>query len=225
MGYRWTKDRIEPGTIVQSRQADAAYANFSSVVNGGFDRENLPIDCIGTNSINGQSLGKATLLENVVNPESLNIQDSKYGAPYSLTNTRGNRITGLSYGSEPILEGGAFFEVASTTVSCEEGMLHLQWRCNVQMPMYWLYYKNFTSTTVNRKRYQWQILVNGIVVYISAAVCQPFFTTSLVTQIPISKGENFVSIKLKVPSRTNEDDSQVVLNYFGGALYAHNYYR
>lgn len=225
MGYRWTKDRIEPGTIVQSRQADAAYANFSSVINGGFDRENLPVDCIGHDSINGQSLGRATLLENVVNPETLNIQDSKYGAPFSNTNTRGNRITGLSYGSEPILEGGAFFEVASTTVSCEEGMLHLQWRCNVQMPMYWLYYKNFTSTTVNRKRYQWQILVNGIIVYVSAAICQPFYTTNIVTQIPISKGDNLVSVKLKVPSRTNEDDSQVVLNYFGGSLYAHNYYR
>tara|TARA_R110000823_G_scaffold192118_1_gene323806 strand:+ start:11972 stop:12649 length:678 start_codon:yes stop_codon:yes gene_type:complete len=225
MGYRWTKDRIEPQTIVQSRQVDAVYANYASVVNGGMDRENLPSDCIGAASVNGQALGKATLLDDQSNPETYNIQDSNYGAPYSNTNTRGNRITGLGYSTEPLLEGGGIFTVAEQTTPCEEGMLHIQWRCNVFMPMYWSYYKNFTSTTVNRRRYQWIMKVNGIIVYESAAICQPFFTTNITTMIPISKGDNLVSIGLRVPSKTNEDNNQVMLNWFGGQLYMHNYYR
>ena len=49
MGYRWTKEKIEAGNIVESRQHDQALSNFASVINGGVDRDNLPTDCIGTN--------------------------------------------------------------------------------------------------------------------------------------------------------------------------------
>jgi|TARA_R100000479_G_scaffold84465_2_gene40916 hypothetical protein len=225
MGYRWTKDRIEDSTIIESRQFDANYANYSSVVNGGFDRENLPEDAITSNSVVGQALGKAQLLNDQTSPESFNFQDSNYGAPYSNENTRGNRITGLIYGEQPVNEGDSYYEIATDTIDCEEGMLHVQWKCSLYMPMYWSHYKAFTTTTVARKRVQFQIRVNGIIAYESPAICQPFFTVNLPVQIPISKGSQRVEVYVKLPARLNESGQQVILQWWGGQLYTHNFYR
>ena len=157
MGYRWNKNTVENETIVSSREFDQAHNTYVSLINGGMDRENLPIECIGQASLKSHSFGKAVITENVVTPEDQTSQDSNYGAPFSAENTRGNRIVGMKYGSEPINEGDAFFPVTSHEIECQEGMLKIHWKCNAYMPMYWAYYKNFTTTKVQRKRYQWRV--------------------------------------------------------------------
>ena len=56
MGYRWTKTQIEEKTIVESRQVDMAFSNYTSVVNGGMDRDNLPASSVGAASVNNESI-------------------------------------------------------------------------------------------------------------------------------------------------------------------------
>lgn len=225
MGYRWSKNSIENDTLIQSREFDQAHNNFVSLINGGLDRENLPEECINQESLKQYSFGKAVIEEGVVTPEDQTSQDSNYGAPFSDENTRGNRIVGMKYGSQPINEGDAFFTIASSDIECQEGMLKIHWKCNAYMPMYWAYYKNFTTTRVQRKRYQWRVQVNGITVYDSPAICQPFFTTNIALNIPISKGTQTVEIQLKYPAKLDDDNNTVQLQYWGGNLYTHNIYR
>ena len=104
-------------------------------------------------------------------------------------------------------------------------MLHIHWKCNAFMPMYFSYYHDYTTNTVARKRHQWKIRIDGVTVYDSPAVCQGFFTTNIATMIPISAGNHTVSITLRYPARGADDDDEVVLQYWGGNLFCHNIYR
>ena len=226
MGFRWTKTKIEDNTIVEARQVDLAYSNYTSVINGGMDRDNLPAECVGDTAVANQALGDAVVAdENFHIPFGDTDIDSNYGQPFSNNNPRGNRIKGYTYQSDPIGEGDSFIEIASHDLECEEGMLHCEFKVHTFMPMYWSYYKAFTSTNVARKRIQFQILVNGVIAYFTPAVAEMFHTTSAATMIPISKGTNTVSIRFRLPARLNEGNDQVVLTYWGGSLYLHNYYR
>lgn len=225
MGFRWTKSQVEDLTIVESRQVDLNYSNYTSVVNGGMDRDNLPEDCIGTNSVNGQALGTAQTSDNIHIPFADSTNDTNFNTNISDENPRGNRIRGYVYTQPPLAQGDSFFEITSDSIDTEEGMLHVQWKCHTFIPQYWAYYKNFTSTKVARKRVQWQVLVNGIVVYLCPALSQMFFTTNISVQIPISKGTQQISIRARVPALLSESSDQVVLSYWGGQLYSHNYYR
>ncbi len=228
MGYRWTKEKIEANNIVESRQHDQSLSNFASVINGGVDRDNLPTDCIGTNSVKGSQMGKCEVSAHKhigTSDTGFIYGDSNYGSTFSNENTRGNAIKGWTYERDPVAEGGFFIQTDSQTIDCEEGMLNIQWKCSSYMPMYWSFYKNFTTTNVNRHRYQWQLRVDGIIVYTAPAICQPFFTVNLTTMIPISKGTHEVSAHVKFPDKTNEDSSMVIWNYWGGQFYLHNYFR
>ena len=86
MGYRWTKEKIEAGNIVESRQHDQALSNFASVINGGVDRDNLPTDCIGTNSVKGSQLGKCEVSAHKhigTSDTGFVYGDSNYGSSFS----------------------------------------------------------------------------------------------------------------------------------------------
>ena len=225
MGYRWNKNTIDDKTIVEAREFDQAHNGFTSLVNGGMDRENLPEECIGQASLMTRSFGRADITGNVYTPYDQTSQDSNYGAPYSNQNTRGNRIVGMKYGSDPINEGDSFFEVTTMDVPTEEGMLKLTWKCSAYMPMYWAWYKGFTTAKSTRKRYQWRIEVNGITVYDAPAICQPFYTIDIGINVPIGKGTQRVSVSLRYPGRTDDDNNTVLLEYWGGQLTSHNIYR
>tara|TARA_R110002110_G_scaffold315601_1_gene528691 strand:+ start:206 stop:889 length:684 start_codon:yes stop_codon:yes gene_type:complete len=227
MGYRWTKTQIEPKTIVESRQVDLAFSNYTSVVNGGMDRDNLPKDSVEDTGVVNQAMGTAQLgTENFHIPFAAATTDGNYGnGTITDENTRGNKIRGYVYQKDPINEGDTFLEIESQTIECQEGMLHSTFKINTYMPMYWSYYKNFSTTLVTRKRVQFQILVNGVIVYMAAALGQTFYTTNISAMIPVSKGTNTVSVRMRVPGRISEDNDQVILTYWGGQLYLHNYYR
>ena len=225
MAYRWNKNTIENKDIVESREFDQAHNEFVSLINGGMDRENLPIECVGYPEMQKQSFGKAQLAGNIFTPIASADQDGVYGTGFSNNNTRGNRIVGLRYGADPINEGDSFFEVATNSFDCQEGMLHIHWKCNAYMPFYYAFWQAYTSNTVARKRYQWKINIDGVTVYDSSAICQSFFTTNIATMIPISAGNHKVSVSLRYPARGDDADNQVLLQYWGGNLFCHNLYR
>jgi len=226
MPYRWNKNTIDQKDIVNSREFDLAHSHFTSLVNGGMDRENLPEECIGHGQMKDNCFGKMEITPELYSDYVYNEYDSNYGTVISDNNPRGNKIAGMRYGSEPINEGGAFFEVATQNINTEEGMLEISWKCNAYMPMYWAQFiASITSTISSRKRYQWQIEINGIVVYKSPAICQPFFTTNISINIPVGKGNQDISIGLRYPEKKDNDNSEVLLQWWGAQLITHNIYR
>ena len=120
MGYRWTKTQIEEKTIVESRQVDMAFSNYTSVVNGGMDRDNLPTASVGAASVNNESIGRAELgTTNFHIPFADTYQDSNYGnGTITDNNTRGNRIRGYVYQQDPINEGDTFNAIESKSIEC-----------------------------------------------------------------------------------------------------------
>jgi hypothetical protein len=225
MGYRWGKTTFGQGNLIEGRQMDLAYSNFTSVVNGGMDRDNLPLDCVARSSVNDQGIGKAQTQDNIHIPFADATNDTNFGTNLTDNNPRGNRIRGYAYTNPPIAQGDNFFDITSDTIDTEEGMLHVQFKVHTYIPQYWAYYKAFTSTKVARKRVQFQVLVNGVVVYLGPAIAQSFFTHNYSTMIPISKGTQTVAVRCRVPALLSETDDQVVLSYWGGQMYMHNYYR
>lgn len=226
MPYRWTKETIDDNTLVESRQVDIVYSNNTAVINGGFDRDNLPPKSITKTSVADQALGRAVVLDNVNLSSGEQVLDTNYGVPASANNNRGNVITGWSYGYTPVNEGGFFIPVASQTITCEEGMLNVQWKCHTYMPQYWSYYYNFSPTDlVAHKKFQWEVRVNGVIVYQTPDIVQPFFTSNISTMVPISKGTQTVDVFIKLPNRMNDETNQVIMQYWGGQLYSHCFYR
>ena len=226
MPYRWNKNTIDPSSIVESREFDQAHNGFVSLINGGMDRENLPLDCIDQVHAKDNAWGKSVIVDNLYSPTEYNSIDGYYGSGPSNNNPNAVKVVGMTYGSDPIGEGGGFFEIADTDIQSEEGMLTVQWKCNAYMPMYYSYYHSHTNTLKSsRHRYQWRIQIKGVTVYDSPAICQPFFTTNLKISVPIGKGNNNVAIYLRYPEKIDNTNDEVLLQWWGGTLTAHNIYR
>lgn len=225
MPYRWKKNIIQDKNLVESRQIDEAYSNWASVINGGIDKDNLPINCIIRDNFIDKCVGKVVLKDNIANPEANNYRDTNYGAVPSNENPRGNRIVGLTYEREPVQSGGNFFELTSQSIDCEEGMLDIRWKCNTYIPQYWAYYAIGTTTRVALKSVQFQIRLDDVIVYEAAEVCEGMFTHVLSTQVPVSKGQKTVRIYATVQDEENETNAQVVLQWWGAQLTLHNLYR
>ena len=225
MPYRWKKNVIQDKCLVESRQFDEAYSNWASVINGGLDKDNLPINCIVRDNFTDQCVGKVVLKDNIANPEANNYRDTNYGAVPSNENPRGNRIVGLTYERDPVQSGGTFFEITNQSIDCEEGMLDIRFKVNTYIPMYWAYYAIGTTTRVALKSVQFQIRLDDVVVYEAEEVSEGMFTHVLATQVPITKGNRTIRIYARIREEENETNAQVVLQYWGGQLMLHNLYR
>jgi len=225
MPYRWKKNQIQDKCLVESRQFDESYSNWASVINGGIDKDNLPINCIDTDNYINQCVGSITLKDNIANPEANNYRDTNYGLGPANSNPRANRIVGLTYERDPVQSGGTFFEITNQSIDCEEGMLDIRFKVNTFIPMYWAYYAIGTTTRVALKSVQFQIRLDDVVVYEADEVCEGMFTHVLATQVPITKGNRTIRIYARVREEENETNAQVVLQYWGGQLMLHNLYR
>ena len=225
MPFRWSKNRIDNNCIVESRQFDQAYANYSSVINGGIDRDNLPENCIDEDNCINQCFGKIAIKDNIANPNDTTYQDTNYGTVPADNNPNGNGIGGLTYDREPVNQGDSFFTITSQGITCEEGMLAIQFKVNTYIPQYWTWYKAFTSSKVALKSVRFQILVDDVIVYTSGEAFEGFKTHILNVNVPISKGSRTITVKAAVRGKVNDTSAQVVLQYWGGQLSLHNLYR
>ena len=225
MPFRWSKNKIETSCIVESKQFDQAYANYASVINGGIDRDNLPLNCITATQAGANTFGKMVIKDNIANPNDTTYQDTNYGTVPSDNNPRGNGIGGLTYDREPVNQGDSFFEITSQGLACEEGMMLIDFKVNTFIPQYYTYYRAFTTNKVALKSVRFQILVDDVIVYQSGEAFERFKTHVLNVAVPISKGQRTVKIKAAVRGKITDTSAQVVLNYFGGQLSLHNIYR
>jgi len=65
MSYRWRYNQITGSMIVNGREYDKNYNNYVSVINGGFDRDNFPVNSITFDDFEDKSVGRFGLVNNI----------------------------------------------------------------------------------------------------------------------------------------------------------------
>tara|TARA_R100000697_G_scaffold101344_1_gene113822 strand:+ start:1553 stop:2236 length:684 start_codon:yes stop_codon:yes gene_type:complete len=224
MSYRWRYNSITGSQIINAREYDKNYSQYTSVINGGFDRDNFPVNSITFDDFEDKSVGRFLLVNNINAKDDHGIvNDSNFTG--GTVNPRGNTIKGLKYDDDPIQNGGYWFPVGNTgTLDCEEGIAVIRFHINSFCPKYYHHFKRGTSSKVARKSRQWKIEVDGVEVSRTSEIFPIFHCSQMFVQVPISKGNHEFQVFCRVPTQKPGDVSsgQVVLNYWGGQLSVHN---
>jgi len=223
MGYRWRYNNITGSMIVDGREYDKNYSQYVSVLNGGMDRDNLPVNSIVYTDFEDKSVGRWQTVDNINAQDDYGTsQDSNFTG--GTVNPRGNSINGLKYGSAPIEGGGFWFPIGEAlNMPCEEGMAVIRFHINSFVPKYYHFYKRGTTDRVVRRSRQWKLEVDGVEVARTSEIFPAFNTSQIFTQVPVSKGKHEFRVYCKVPVQKEADDGSAVhLNYWGGQLSVHN---
>ena len=225
MSYQWRYNSITGSMIVNAREYDKNYNQYVSVINGGFDRDNLPVNSITHDDFEDRAVGRWLTVDNInVYDDYSTFNDANFSG--GTVNPRGNSIRGLRYESAPIEGGGSWFQVGETgTLQCEEGMAVIRFHINSFVPKYNHFYKIGTTDRVARKTRQWKIEVDGVEVSRTSEIFPVFHCTQMFVQVPISKGNHEFAVYCKVPAMKEGDDTtnkSTVLAYWGGQLSVHN---
>jgi len=224
MPYRFSKADIISGSIVQSREWDNAVGNYVDVMNGGMDRDNLPYAGVSSASCNSGLFQSIKIFDNINPPDSDLRPDQNYVE--STPNRLGRLMYGYRYGEEPVNAGTGWAQATAQSVDCEEGMMEISWHCSEAKTQYWSYWRNHTTDKVALKNMQWQIRVDGNIVYTGAAQYEIMNTSIHRCTIPISKGTHKITVHWRVPSaRDDTDQNQVVAVWWGAQLVIINKYR
>lgn len=225
MAYRWKDKKILQDTIIDAKKVDQAFNNYVGVINGGIDRENIPINAIGTSEARTACFGKMEMTDNL----NADVDDISFDSNYTGTDSPASiRVAGFRYGEPPLNEGGTWIEAGSDNIDCQEGMLSIHWRCNSYIPKYFNYYINYGAAASNvgaQKGVSWKIEVDGIEVYRTSYVMPTHWTHTLAVNVPVPAGPREVKVYWTVPTRKNDQDAQAIFYWYGGQITLHNRYR
>tara|TARA_R100000734_G_C3319028_1_gene114076 strand:- start:3740 stop:4420 length:681 start_codon:yes stop_codon:yes gene_type:complete len=223
MAYRWRYNSITGSMIVDGREYDKNYSQYVSVLNGGMDRDNLPVNTITFDDFEEKSVGRWQTVDNI-NAEDDWTTSADGNFSGGTVNPRGNTINGLKYGKEPIEGGGFWWPVGNAlNMACEEGMAVIRFHINSFVPKYYHYYVRGSTDRVARRSRQFKIEVDGVEVSRTSEIFQAFHASQMFVQVPISKGKHEFQVYCKVPAQKEADDGNAVhLNYWGGQLSVHN---
>ena len=224
MPYRFTKADIISGSIVQSREFDAAIGNYVDVMNGGMDRDNMPYGGVTSASTSDGIFQQIKIFTNI-NPTDTDLgPDANYVLP--TPNRLGRLMYGFRYEDGDVGSGGGWQVATTQTIECEEGMLTVDWGCAEAKTQYWSYWKDHTSEVVALKWGSWQIRVDGNSVYTGAAQFEIMQNSIHRCTIPISKGTHSISVHWYVPLQRDDDSQeQAIFVWWGGQLTMINKYR
>lgn len=225
MSYRWRYNNITGSMVVSAREYDKNINQHVSVLNGGMDRDNLPVNSITYDDFEDKSIGRWGFINNInAKDDYTTDQDPNYTG--GTVNPRGNTIRGLRYENDPIQGGGFWFQVGDVlNMPCEEGMAIIRFHINSYVPKYETFYKKGTTDRVARKSRQFKIEVDGVEVSRTSEIFPQFHTTLIHCHVPVSKGTHEFQVSCRVPSMEDGDDDtnkSVVLQYWGGQLSVHN---
>jgi hypothetical protein len=223
MPYRWRYNSITGSMIVNAREYDKNYSQYTSLLNGGLDRDNFPVNSIEHDDFEDRAVGRFGLMNNI-NAEDDYTTSADGNFTGGTVNPRGNQIRGLRYEESPLEGGGFWIPIGSVlALECEEGVANIRFHINSYCPKYYHYYTRGTTSEVARKSRQFKIEVDGVEVSRTSEIFPQFHCTNMMTQVPVSKGNHEFQVYIKVPPQGVGDSSgAVVLNYWGGQLSVHN---
>lgn len=223
MSYKWRGALNPTGSLlINARDYDKNYNTFVQTINGGMDRDNIPVNSITSAMFNNNAVGSTGYINNINCKDDYGtVTDTLFSG--GVTNPRGNTIKGLHYDDNPIHDGGFYFQIGSTlTLPCEEGMVDIRFRLNSFIPKYYHYYITNTTDRVAYKWRQFKIEIDGVEVSKTSAIYPTFHTTIMECNVPVSKGNHEIKVYCKVAGRRNDNKGSVILQYWGGQLMAHN---
>lgn len=227
MGYKWDGGYVENLDIVDGRQFDNIINNFAGAINGGFDRENLPIDCIQPGQIVSQNVAKC-------NVNRLNYEEATTGASAASYwrafgfNPRGNNLCGILYSD---MQGGATnVEAAVSNIDCEEGMLQITWKCAQWINSHLTNFNaggGLSASEYATKAVYWQIKVDGNIIVQSRNYFMNWSNVKLECALPISKGKHEVRVEYNFANASDRDfailySSTPVYHWWGGTIFTTN---
>lgn len=223
MAYTFSTRSIANPNIVQSREFDVALNGYVDTINGGIDRDNLPLDFVdikedGAPLIAGRHwfIGSCTIPDNFLAVDGV----------FTLANNspRGNDIVGLRYDSDIVNAGGSInYWKSLQLVGVEEGMMTITYTQSSYIPKYWTYYYNSGAAGIVAKKY-FSIFIryNGVVVYQGEPDYQAWLTRTHTATFPVPTGTGLVEVGLYLPEQVDDVDDQVILTLLGGQISAFN---
>ena len=225
MSYRWTSKTIEDKNILQSREFDIALDGYVDELNGGIDRENLPLGAVvltDRSQAAAFNSGRHWIFGNNVPEKKFQDGDDIFNLPgYS---PRGNTIVGLRYDSDIVNGGGGIAYWKQVVLDgVEEGMMTVTYTQSSYVPKYWTFFKaNGSVESVARKTFKTYIRYNGVVVYSGDYEYQMWMTRTHTATFPVPAGDGVIEIGVSLNPQRDDSDDQVVLSLVGGQIHAFN---
>jgi hypothetical protein len=225
MPYTFSSKTIEDDNIVQSREFDVALDAYVDTLNGGIDRENLPVSSVQLND-RGQSAvynsGRHWIFGNNV-PDKAFLDGDDIFAIFA-NNPRNNFIIGFRYDSDKVNGGGGVSYWKSMQLAdVEEGMMTITYTQSSFVPKYWTFYlASGAAQTVARKNFRTYIRYNGVVVYVSDYEYQMWMTRTHTVTFPVPAGDGLIELGVELRPQKDDADTQVILSFVGGQVHAFN---
>ena len=224
MGYTWSKKTITDGNIVSSREFDNAVDTYVDTLNGGIDRDNLPLDIVDLREQSDVlSIGRHWIFGNCMPSATYSSDDGVFSALIA-NHPKGNHIRGLTYTSDLVNGGGNIAYWKSATLSgVEEGMMTITYTQSTFIPKYFTYFYNSgAAATVARKYFSIYIKYNGVTVYQGEPEYQSWLTRTHTATFPVPAGDGQIEVGLFIPKQSGDSDLQVVITLLSGQIVAFN---
>lgn len=225
MAYTFSARTIEDKNIVQSREFDVALDTYVDTLNGGIDRENLPVGSVQLNDRSQAAVynsGRHWIFGNNVPDKAFLDGDAIFAA--GANNPKNNFIIGFRYDSDKVNGGGGISYWKSLQVAdVEEGMMTITYTQSSFIPKYWTYfYASGAASTVARKNFRIFIRYNGVVVYTGDWEYQMWLTRTHTATFPVPAGDGLIELGVELRPQKDDADTQVILSFVGGQVHAFN---
>jgi len=225
MPYTFSSKTIEDDNIVQSREFDVALDAYVDTLNGGIDRENLPLAGIQLNDRAQSAVynsGRHWIFGNNVPDKSFLDGDDIFAV--GAKNPRNNFIIGFRYDSDKVNGGGGVSYWKSLGLAdVEEGMMTITYTQSSFVPKYWTFFASSgAALTVARKNFRTYIRYNGVVVYASDWEYQMWMTRTHTATFPVPAGDGLIELGVELRPQKDDADTQVILSFVGGQVHAFN---
>ena len=226
MSYTWTSKTLQTSNIVQSREFDIALDGYVDTLNGGIDRENLPVDFVNLKDSTQAATynsGRHWIIGNCVPPASELSGDGAFASPGY--NPRGNFIIGYRYDSNAVNGGGGVaYWKAGTITGVEEGMMTLTYTQSSYIPKYWTYFyaSGVGTDPVAKKAFRIFIRYNGVVVFEGDYEYHMWMTRTHTATFPVPTGDGVIEVGFGVLPQVGDSNLQVILSFVGGQIHAFN---
>ena len=225
MPYTFSSKTIEDDNIVQSREFDVALDAYVDTLNGGIDRENLPVSSVQLNDRAQAAVynsGRHWIFSNNVPDKAFLDGDDIFAAVAN--NPRNNFIIGFRYDSDKVNGGGGVSYWKSMQLAdVEEGMMTITYTQSSFVPKYWTFFAaSGAAQTVARKNFRTYIRYNGVVVYVSDYEYQMWMTRTHTVTFPVPAGDGLIELGVELRPQKDDADTQVILSFVGGQVHAFN---
>lgn len=197
MAYKWTEGSMRTDALLDADEVNREYNNYKNAINGGIDRDNLPISGVTDAHLKNQTF-------------------------WSYDLTRGiepGLATGVTHIQYNTYHGGWRTDPSSTqTVTTQEGMLQVDFGC-------WHHFIQINPS--NEQRWcRFQLLLDNNVIARTGRIYQATGNGNLSACVPVAGGVHTVAMQWQfTPPKTGTAGSTNAFYFSGGQLNIMNRYR